>query len=395
MASAKLEILISAKDAASQVLGRVKGAFALRAAEIQGMSQQLMKNGEKVEKFLHGVSLLKMATETESFKTALAGVSPTLQKTTSDLLNMGVAIGGTLSLAKDLSHVLPTIGMKGVGALAATAGLYVLGKSVTDRMNDESNKTIRQANTSGPILSELYKRQGEATDLFQLNKVEMDARDATTKAINDSNFILADSLRKLVRNINDNSANILKVNQLNAARLQQAKNFSDFQAAQEEARAMIAKRFAESPAGQMQRFNRASADLARWQGATISPESNPREWLKQQEQIALLTDEIKALNAGPIGKVREMFDAIKAGSQSIFRPRRTTTTTLGPLPGSAILGDALSRQGLFSGGGRANPLTGLTDRTLTSIDSGTKELVRLLRGIWQAVTTGNTSALAP
>lgn len=399
MASAKLEILISAKDAASQVMGRVKGAFALRAMEIQGLTQSLVKNGEKVEKFLHGISLLKMATETESFKTALSGVSPQVQKVTSDLLNMGVAIGGSLSLAKDLAHVLPAIGMKGAAALATTAGLYVVGKTVVDQMNEESAHRLKQGETGGPQLFNFYKRAGEVQRLDQVLELEMQAREASRQAILDGNQNLSEALTKFVNNLRENAKQIAAANTLRAERTARAvaydESLKSYQAAQEEVRRILGARAASSPAGQMSRFNTASAQLAGWQSANINPETQPQLWLEQQKQIEALTAELKTLNEGPIGKWRDALSSLGGRAAALLRPsgRGTgdvTTTSLGTLPGSAILGDSMSRLGLFSGGGRSNPLTGLAEQKLTSIDSAAKEQIRILGKIWQTLTNGQT-----
>jgi hypothetical protein len=398
MASAKLEILISAKDAASQVMGRVKGAFALRAMEIQGLSQQLVKNGEKVEKFLHGISLLKMATETESFKTALAGVSPTLQKTTSDLLNMGVAIGGTLSLAKDLAHVLPAIGMKGVGALAATAAIYAGGKWAVSKLDEESDKTIRQANQGGASFGSLVRAGDQVLSQADLMALITRSRAEHAAALKDGNAILANGINDFVRKLLTAGDAMIEANKKANAERAGANAAARQSAAMEEIKAMRRAAFEASPQGRLERIKAVSADLDsnRRFLAAVDPEKNAPYWLTLNKTVQGLNEELDRLksDAGQ-GKISDLFAAIREGAQGLLRRRTggTTTTNLGPLPGSAILSDSLSRQGLFAGGGRANPLTGLTDRTLVSIDSATKEQVRLMRGIWQALTKGNLDAL--
>jgi len=396
MASAKLEILISAKDAASQVMGKVRGAFYARAMEIRNISDGLVKHGEKVEKFLHGVSLLKLATETESVKSALDSVSPSLQKFTSNMLNAGLAVGGTLSLMKDMAHLSkmgPGAGVAGFVA-AVGAGTVALGQGYLD-MKDEQRGAVAsgQRLAFGAAEAARNARSAEAFDAAM-----MSLRDAVLQGVegaSETAVALAGQRDAIIAANKARDAQTNALNQQAKALKEETKRIHENFAALGKVRAILAERALQTPAGQFAEMQNVTKDLANFQAMNINPETQPQLWLEREKQVAALTARLEAVNAGPIGKVRDLFAAIRDGAQGLLRRRTggSTTTNLGPLPGSAILSDSLSRQGLFAGGGRANPLTGLTDRTLVSIDSATKEQVRLMRGIWQALTKGNLDAL--
>jgi len=167
-------------------------------------------------------------------------------------------------------------------------------------------------------------------------------------------------------------------------------------------RAIQADAFRATPAGQFAAFRDTGRNLedAKRLLAGTNPETQAVKWLELNATVGRLTEEMETLNNSTVGKLASFMKAAPDRLAAFLRPAAgsragSSMPALGTLPGSPILADALSRQGLFSGGGRSNPLTGLAEQKLTSIDSTAKEQVRILGGIWRSITTGNLGGLAP
>jgi hypothetical protein len=395
MASAKLEILISAKETATQVMAGVKGAFQRRAMEISAIGDGMVKHGEKIEKFLHGVSLLKLATEQEGVKKSFEEFSPTLQKLTSDMLNYGLAIGGTLSLLKDLSH-LSRLGAAGpLGFIAAVgSGTVFLGQSYLDAQGEKRAATAN-GNRMAFGIGEAARnaRSGASFDLA-IKQLQEAAAMGIEDAQKISNELAGQRDAIVARNKAMDAGTALLWKQTETLRRENEASRARAEALVK-VREILAERDRQTPLGQMREFNRVNAELQGAQAMNINPEANPQLWLEREKQVAALTEELKKLNEGPIGKLQTFGAMVRDRALGLLRPSVSasgdiTTRSVGTLPAAPNLGDSLSRLGLFAGGGRSNTLTGLSEQKLTSIDSVAKQQVEVLKGIWRTLTDGNT-----
>jgi hypothetical protein len=225
------------------------------------------------------------------------------------------------------------------------------------------------------------------------------SREEHAAALRDGNAILANGINGFVRKLLTAGDEMIEANKRAFSERGASTLASRQDAAMEEIKAMRRAAFEASPQGRLDRIRTVSADLAtnqKWLDAT-DPEKNAPYWLTLHNTVKALNEELEKLkkDAGQ-EKIQSLIQSGTEFIRDLFAPKKGGTVTrknIGPLPGSPILSDALSRQGLFAGGGRNNPLTGLTDRYLTSIDSEAKESNRYMRDIWKAVTTGNLGGL--
>lgn len=366
MSQTKLEILISARDAATQVMGRVKGAFALRTAEINGMSNSLVKNGEKVEKFLHGVSLLKMATETESFKSALAGISPSLQKTTSDLLNMGIAVGGTLSLLKDLA-TLRQLSFAGPAALglAGVAGVAAAAQASDDALEEQK----RLAAAQNARFDALMKMSTGFKSRQEMNLTDRMLRDGSQDFINQGRDDLAAQIRNQIVTIGRIGEQIIAKNKQWAEVMAERAKLAKFEFDRAAVRSRMQSDLENSPQGQMAARQRLifQRNATESQLAGIDTNKDPAYWLKVRADLDGINDALEKnraiLPSTIFGDLKTNFDALKEKFRGLnvkFTPGG------GALP--QIQTNRLLQMGGQIGGGAVNPFAGAGRAPKVEID---------------------------
>ena len=388
MSQAKLEILISAKDAATQVMGRVKGAFAMRAAEINGMSNMLVKNGEKVEKFLQTVSLAKMATETESFKTALGDVSPGLQKFTSDLLNVGTAAGVTMQAVRALSVMKGAIFSSGGFVVGGATAIFTALNAYADYYDEKMQRITTELTGHEKTIERLISQTAKSSTIADANANIEKLKKASAFMFQQGDV---DSANRLAREAQaaQKSRDIIVETQQTIARMKEAQEAREKRAADLAAvRAKKAEQFAATPAGRAQALtelqtNRASAVQ---QLAGLDSNQNPAQFL----QLTKFVEDADKILVPLQEKLRETWSGVAANAAEVFRvvkePPKVFNAALPQIQTNRLL-----QMGGQIGGGAVNPFTGISNKTLESskkIEMNTQKMADTMVKLYEWMRTG-------
>jgi hypothetical protein len=393
MSQAKLEILISAKDAATQVLGRVKGAFAMRAAEINGMSNALAKNGEKVEKFLQTVSLAKMATETESFKTALGDISPGLQKFTSDMLNVGTAAGITMQAVRALSVMKGAIFSSGGFVVGGATAIFTALNAYADYYDEKMQRITAELVGHEKTIESLISQTAKSATISEANANIERLKKASAFMFQQGDIDAANRLAREAKAA-ERSRDIIVETQQTIARMKDAQAAREKRAADLAAvRAKKAEQFAATPAGRAQAMvdlqtNRASAAQ---QLAGLDSNQNPDLWLRLTRFIedadSVLVKQRETMSskwADVVGNAAEIFSVVR-------EPKKVFNAALPQIQTNRLL-----QMGGQIGGGAANPFAGVSQRTIESskkIEMNTQKMADTMVKLYDWMRSGgNVSA---
>lgn len=370
MASARLDILISARETATRIMEGVKSGFARRIADIQGLSNELLRNGEKVEKFMQLASMAKMATQTEGFKTALDGISPKLNGYINDLTNVAVAGGLAAQSLRGIATLsqLAFAAPVAVGA-AIAAGTAAIAQSYLDMKEAQADLETR------------YQARLFSAGEGARNATSEKSFDLAIKQINEAAKEGIEGARELAESLIAQKRQILAYNRALEAGTKAAQSRADAlnrenaaaaanRAAVVQVKAIQREQFRATPQGQFEDFRdtqRNLGDAKRFLAGT-DPEKQAVRWLELNKTVEELTSRMQTLNEAPIGQIGAFITTARDRiGNFLTKPRAAPEIKT---PGAEVIrtrtftlaGDSAIRQGLGVGNVRSNLDVSITTR---------------------------------
>ncbi len=386
MSSARLEILISARDAATRTMEAVKAGFAARIADIKGMGDGLLKNGEKVEKFLQLTSLAKMATQTEGFKSALDGISPKLNDYVNNLTNVATAAALGAQALRSMMIVAASPAMAAAaGALAGAAPVILAAQSYQDMRDEQRNTAERQQARVFSAAEGARNARTRASFDLALRQLDEAAQDGIEGAAEVRASLMAQRTQILAYNnaldsgtkaLREQAAAIRRENEAAAAN----------RAAAAQVKLIQQRQFEATPQGQFEAFRdtqRNLADAKRLLAGT-DPEAQAVRWLELNQTVEELTAKMEQLNAAPIGQMAAFISSARDRVRDFITKPRREEMEKAAAPDiirtrlARLDADSAIRQGLGVGNVRSSLDVSITTRIAAAAEKQTTLLQQIL-----------------